>query len=112
MPDTGESDFTDSADDEVLGWSAMFASQNYYIASQNFENCYKKALEENLLEVGAYYGWCWAKARYLESLQGVAGAREEALKIFEESINRGGISSWFNRMRTSLNRARAIDETS
>lgn len=59
----------------------------------------------NIIELGAYYGWCWAKARYLGALQG-EGTREEALSILEEAINRGGRSSWFNRMRASLNRER------
>jgi len=95
----------DLVEDEVLGWVAMFDSQNYSIAAQKFENCWQRARQQNLIEVGAYYGWCWAKARYLGSLQGNSSV-EEALSILEEAINRGGNSSWFNRLRASLNRAR------
>mgnify|MGYP001581275579 CR=1 FL=1 len=101
------SPLADVAEDEVLGWAAMFPSQNFNIAAQKFETCQKKALEANIVELGAYYGWCWSKARYLESLQGVAGAKEDALSILEKAISRGGASSWFNRMKSSLNRARA-----
>jgi len=102
---------TDIVEDEVLGWAAMFVSQNYNIAAQKFERCWEKAREANIIELGAYYGWCWAKARYLESLQGDKGAREEALSILEDAINRGGTSAWFNRMRSSLNRERRLAET-
>lgn len=100
----------DMAEDEVLGWAAMFASQNYSIAAQKFEECWERAKAENIMELGAYYGWCWAKARYLESLQGEA-ATNEALSILEDAIKRGGISSWFNRMNASLNRERRSTET-
>lgn len=97
---------SDTAEDEVLGWTAMFISQNYNIAAQRFEECWNRAFAENSIELCAYYGWCWAKARYLESLQGTPGTFEKSLEIFERSINRGGISAWFNRMRVSLNRVR------
>ena len=97
---------TDIAEDEVLGWAAMFVSQNYNIAAEKFESCWEKAREANIIELGAYYGWCWAKARYLGTLQG-EGTKEESLSILEMAINRGGRSSWFNRMRASLNRERA-----
>jgi len=102
---------TDIVEDEVLGWAAMFVSQNYNIAAQKFESCWEKAREANIIELGAYYGWCWAKARYLESLQGDKGARKEALSILEDAINRGGTSAWFNRMKSSLNRERRLAET-
>jgi hypothetical protein len=102
---------TDIVEDEVLGWAAMFVSKNYNIAAQKFESCWEKAREDNIIELGAYYGWCWAKARYLESLQGDMGAREKALSILEDAINRGGTSAWFNRMKSSLNRERRTAET-
>lgn len=34
---------TDIAEDEVLGWAAMFASQNYNIAADKFKNCWEGA---------------------------------------------------------------------
>jgi hypothetical protein len=111
VPDISDDlDLTDIAEDEVLGWAAMFASQNYNIAAEKFENCWESARDANIIELGAYYGWCWAKARYLGVLQG-EGTKEEALAIFEKAITRGGISSWFNRMRASLNREREQTET-
>jgi hypothetical protein len=90
----------DIVDDEVLGWAAMFDSHNYNIAAEKFETCWERAKEANIIELGAYYGWCWSKARYLGALQG-DGTKEEALSILESAINRGGSSSWFNRMRAS-----------
>jgi len=101
---------TDLAEDEVLGWAAMFVSQNYNIAAEKFENCWEIAREANIIELGAYYGWCWSKARYLGALQG-DGTKEESLSILEDAINRGGRSSWFNRMRASLSRKKTQTET-
>ena len=96
---------TNIAEDEVLGWTAMFNSKNYKIAAEKFKNCWERLREANIIELCAYYGWCWAKARYLGALQG-EGTKAEALSILEEAINRGGRSLWFNRMRESLNRER------
>ncbi len=104
IPKSSES--VDVVEDEILGWAAMFASQNYNIAAQRFERCFDKAIEANIIELGAYYGWCWAKARYLEGNQGDAAAKQDALNILERAINRGGMSAWFNRMRASLSRER------
>ena len=103
---------TGMAGNEVLAWAAMFSSQNYNIAAKEFESCWQMALRENIIELGAYYGWCWAKARYLESLHGGRAARDAALSILEKAIDRGGKSAWFNRMRVSLNRERAQSERS
>jgi len=100
----------DVVEQEVLAWTALFGASNYTIAAQKFETCWESAKAANVRELGAYYGWCFAKARYLESLQGLPGAREEALSILEDSIGRGGESAWFNMMRTSLNRARTHGE--
>ncbi|HUU16455.1 MAG TPA: DEAD/DEAH box helicase family protein [Sedimentisphaerales bacterium] len=107
MVETTSGDFSS---DEVLAWTAMFQSQNYNIAAERFEKCWDSARENNLIEMGAYLGWCWAKARYLQSVQGQSFEKDEALRILENAINRGGQSAWFNRMRTSLNRERAIPE--
>jgi hypothetical protein len=92
--------------DEVLGWTALFASQNYEIAQRCFKECWRVALRANLIEMGAFQCWQWAKALYLLSLLGEPAAKEKALRAFEAAISRGGQSAWFNRMRASLNRAR------
>ncbi|MBA7710364.1 hypothetical protein ES703_119306 [subsurface metagenome] len=89
---------------------SSFVSQNYNIAAEKFKTCWERAKKANIIELGAYYGWCWAKARYLGVLQG-EGTKEETLSILEEAISRGGRSSWFNRMRASLNREREQTET-
>jgi len=104
IPKSSES--LDFVEDEILGWAAMFASQNYSIAADRFKKCFEKAMNINIIELGAYYGWCWAKARYLEGNQGDPAAAQEALSILQRAINRGGMSAWFNRMRASLNRER------
>lgn len=96
----------DTAEDEVIGWASLFPSQNYGIAADRFEKCWDAARNANLLEMGAFYGWQWAKALYLQSFLGEPGTRDRALTVFEDAIKRGGLSSWFNRMRASLNRAR------
>ena len=98
---------SDTSKDEVIGWSALFESQNFGVAQQHFERCWETAkADDNLLEIGALHGWHRAKAIYLHGLRGDQGALEQAFRVMEEAIQRGGQSSWFNRMRGSLNRAR------
>lgn len=94
------------AESEVLGWTALFDSQNYSIAADRFRRCWDLSREQNLLEIGAFYGWCLAKALYLGTAKVGDGLLEEALAVLEDAIRRGGFLSWFNRMRASLNRAR------
>jgi hypothetical protein len=101
----------DTSNDEVIGWTALFQSHNYPVAANHFESCWKAALKANVLEMGAFLGWQWAKALYLESTLGTSSARENSLRVFEEAIRRGGRSSWFNKMRASLNRARNVSST-
>lgn len=98
----------DTSADEVLGWTALFESQNYAIAADRFERCFEAAQEAHLIEIGAWHGWHWAKALYLQSLFGEPCAREQSLDVFETAIRRGGHTAWFNRMRASLNRARSV----
>ena len=98
----------DTSSAEIVGWTALFSSQNYEVAAAKFEECWEAAREANIREMGAFHGWNWAKALYLQSLLGEANARAKALEVFEGAATRGGQSSWFNRMRASLNRARAV----
>ena len=97
---------TDTSKDEVIGWSALFESENFAVAQQCFERCWNAAKTDNLLEIAALHGWHRAKALYLYGRLGNQGAAEQAFQVLEEAIQRGGQSSWFNRMRGSLNRAR------
>ena len=97
---------TDTSKDEVIGWSALFESENFAVAQQCFELCWNAAKADNLLEIAALHGWHRAKALYLDSRLGNQGAAKQAFQVLEEAIQRGGQSSWFNRMRGSLNRAR------
>lgn len=103
-----ETQEVDVSNDEILGWTALFENKNYPVATRCFERCYTYAQEKNIVELGAFYGLCWAKATYLNGLQGNAGDQSRGLELFEQAISRGGQSSWFNRMRSSLNRARRI----
>jgi hypothetical protein len=97
----------DSSANEVVGWAALFGNQNYDLAADRFEECWTACDDGNLVEIGAFWKWNWAKAVYLKSLLGDPTALARALELAEEAIKRGGISSWFNRLRASVNRARA-----
>jgi len=112
----GEDDVKDKddvAEMEALGWTALFESLYYEIAAHNFEACWEAAKKKNILEMGAFHGWTWAKALYLESLRGEPGAKGKALQVMEEAMKRGSRSPWFNRQRASIMRVRtAAAETS
>ncbi|HUJ09385.1 MAG TPA: helicase C-terminal domain-containing protein [Verrucomicrobiae bacterium] len=97
------------ANDEIVAWAAMFDSKNYQVAAERFERCWEAARADNLIELAAYYGWCRAKAYYLQSRLQTPGALEKSLTALEEAIQRGGVSAWFNQMRASLNRARVVE---
>ncbi|SFI42590.1 Rad3-related DNA helicase [Tindallia magadiensis] len=105
VPEKQNNDSDIETQNEVIGWSALFFSKNYGIAAEKFSECYEDAKEKNHIEIAAFYGWCYAKALYLEGLSGNIASKNKALEVFEQSIIRGGQSSWFNRMRISLNRA-------
>jgi hypothetical protein len=98
----------DTAADEVLGWTALFSSHNYAVAADKFEACWDSGLTTNVREMGAFHGWNWAKALYLQSLLGEPDAAARSRAVFERAIGRGGASAWFNRMRASLNRSLAV----
>lgn len=96
----------DTSADEVIGWAAL-DNQNYPVAAGRFGACWESAKRDNILELGALHGWHRAKALYLQGRGGDAGALARGLQALDEAIARGGKSSWFNRMRSSLLRARA-----
>ena len=97
---------SDTSKDEIVGWSALFESENFTVAQQHFERCWVAAQTDKLREIAALHGWHRAKALYLDGLRGNQGAMEQAFQVLEEAILCGGQSSWFNRMRGSLNRVR------
>lgn len=97
----------DTSNDEVIGWAAMFDSENLSIAETKFERCWKTAREANLMEICALHGWHWSKALFLAGVLGDEARHARALQVLAEAIARGGRSSWFNRMRASLSRAHA-----
>ena len=98
---------TDTSKDEVVGWSALFESENFLVAQQCFERCWDATQEDsNLREISALHGWHRAKALYLDGFRGNQADKDKAFQVLEDAIGRGGLSSWFNRMRGSVNRAR------
>ncbi len=92
---------------EVQGWNALFASHNYDLAAGRFEEVWDAYLKANVIEMGAFQKWCWAKAVGLQSTQDQPKAEAVAFELATEAIKRGGQASWFNRLRSSLNRAKA-----
>ena len=110
--DKAQPEVTDTSSDEVVGWAAMFSSENFPVAQQKFEACWEAAKKDGLLEIGALHGWHRAKALYLQGLQGDSSAQHKALDVLENAIQRGGQSAWFNRMRGSLNRVRKVSDDS
>lgn len=93
---------------EVLGWSALFDSQDYKAASEQFEHCANSAASNGTREMAGFFRFCQAKATYLNGVQGNVVARNSALDVFEQAIECGAKSAWFNRLRSSLNRHRSI----
>ncbi len=96
----------DTSAEEVLGWTKLFASQNYDLAADDFQKCFDVHKKANLIEIAAFWKWHQAKALHLSSLLGNVTAGTKSLELLDEAIKRGGVSSWFNRLRASLNRAR------
>src|ERR1019366_4605066 len=92
---------------EVMGWAALFASHNYGLAADRFEEVWNAYLKENVMEMGAFQKWLWAKAVSLQSTQDQPTAKARAFELADEAIKRGGQASWFNRLRASLNRAQS-----
>lgn len=92
---------------EVAGWTALFDSQDYERAAGQFERCANMASAESLREMTGFFRWCQAKATYLSGTQGNVVARNSAPDVFEQAIECGVKSAWFNRLRSSLNRHRA-----
>ena len=99
----------DTSWNEIRGWTALFEHQNYNIAADRFEACWSAFQQSPSLALAGFHGWLWAKALYLQSLQGEAAAAEKSLRVLEEAIQKGGQQSgWFNRQRAALNRARHV----
>jgi hypothetical protein len=91
---------------EVVGWTALFGSQNYQIAADRFEQAWEAYQAANVIEMGAFQKWTWAKTVYLQSAQDEPNAKQKSFELAEEAIKRGGQASWFNRLRASLNHAK------
>ena len=60
----------DTSANEVFGWATLFANQNYDLAADRFEQVWDACQKDNLLEIGAFWKFNWAKAVYLQSVLG------------------------------------------
>ncbi len=96
---------------EVTAWAALFGSHNYQIAADKFEETWNAYKAANVIEMGAFQKWNWAKAVNLQSAQDEPTAKQRSFELADEAIKRGGQASWFNRLRTSLNRAKNMPFT-
>jgi hypothetical protein len=94
----------EDSSDEVNGWLEMFARQNYLRAAEHFAACTEGTPGSS--ELPAFFRWCEAKATYLAGQQGESAAADRALQVLERAIGHGRTSSWFNRQRSALYRAR------
>jgi hypothetical protein len=102
---TTDTETFDTSEAEVLGWTEMFENKNYGAARKHFSRCATQT-QQRLRELSAFFQWSAAKATFLLGKQGDISARGEAPDLLEAAIERGGKSSWFNRLRSSLNRYR------
>jgi hypothetical protein len=94
----------DTSQDEITGWAEMFDSQSYRSAKDHFRNCVEALDRRTFRDVRAFFQWCEAKAAFLLARQGEMGVAAEWSELLEQAIQTGGFSSWFNRLRSSLNR--------
>lgn len=96
----------DNSTDEIAGWLDLYERQNFAAAETSFRDRQQQLGGTGQKELGAFVQWCQAKAAYLEGRRGDGAAAQRALVLLEEAISRGGASSWFNRLRSSVNRYR------
>jgi hypothetical protein len=97
--------------DEVEGWADLFESQDYPAAHDHFEECCERPDVAARRELGAFFRWHQAKAAFLAGQQGDAKAAAAAVALAGSAIEWGGRSSWFNRLRASLNRQLNVTPT-
>lgn len=102
----------DDATDEVSGWLELHARQNYRVAEEHFRNRQEVYSQHGLRELGAFAQWCEAKAAFLEGRRGDPAAAQRALETLRQAIERGGASSWFNRLQSSLLRNQQVQKKS
>lgn len=98
---------TDTSEAEIQAWGEMCSSENFDSAKGLFAECSRRASRAQQREMSAYYIYCQAKAAHLEGCRGNTAAQREAVDLLEQAVERGGRSSWFNRLRSSINRYRA-----
>ncbi len=93
-----------TVDDEVKGWTAMYANSDYKGASERFEQVVT-TLGNAEREHKAFWRYNQAQADFLQDARdqrpGAATAVAEGLRT---AIAEGGKSSWFNRLNRALNR--------
>lgn len=96
---------------EVKGWADLFDSHNYSSAGRKFERCWDLCVADSLREITALQGYFHAKSLYLQSRQQDDTAYRNAVQKLFESIDKGGETAWFNRLRTSANRLTSNEQS-
>jgi Rad3-related DNA helicase len=102
LPQLVEANQSDDSSSEVTGWLELYSRQDYRSAELAFRSRQAACEAQGLRELGAFAQWCEAKAAYLEGRRGDLAAATRALETLQHAIDRGGASSWFNRLRSSL----------
>ncbi|MEU4321435.1 helicase C-terminal domain-containing protein [Nocardia fluminea] len=92
----------DDANAEITGWLKLYERQDYRSAESDFRTRQESYANAGVRELGAFAQWCEAKAAFLEGRRGDVAAGARSLETLEHAIARGGASSWFNRLRSSL----------
>jgi hypothetical protein len=110
--DDAPPDAADNSSVEIEAWLDLFTREGYEDAADRFRTASQEAAERGEREVAAYSRYLEAKTLFLEGQRGNTRCAARAESVLEEAIEwGGGKSAWFNRLRGSLNRYRAGEET-
>lgn len=102
LPRAVDDALQDDSAPEVTGWLELHSRQDYLAAEESFRTRQEACSTLGMRELGAFAQWCEAKAAFLEGRRGDTAAAGRALDTLQHAIGRGGASSWFNRLRSSL----------
>jgi hypothetical protein len=92
-----------TADEEVIGWLALFAHSSYSEAARRFEKVVS-GLGNTERERRAFWLYQQAFAEFLRHTEDEAPeALDRTLKLLDEAIKEGASSSWFNRLARAAN---------
>lgn len=99
-----------TAEDEVLGWLALYNRHDYANAATRFEHVVR-GLQDREREHRAFWEYQQAFAEFLRHAEDQGfGALERAIELLELAKREGASSSWFNRLARVTNLLRAERE--